>query len=667
MATTDILSSELLSRLAKELAARIEWTRQYPGQAVRWHENNNLQLSILNQKPRLLGGPCLLHHLFEKHASRDMYAVEYFGPDHDISRFSYKDVHCFSRNLSYELGKALCEHNSAPCVGSKIVPILIPQCPALYIAVLAVLMAGAAFCPLDPDAPQERIKFIMGDLSAKVILTDEAFASKFSWNGCPKLMVLDANLKGCHGRTSTQSLRMIPESSPNDLAYVMYTSGSTGTPKGVGISHSAVTQSLLAHDEHIPHFKRFLQFAAPTFDVFVFELFFPLYRGSTLISCSRRDLLNDLPNIMNRMDVDAAVMTPTVAGGLLRKREHVPSLKVLMTIGEMLTRPVIEEFGASEERSGILYAMYGPTEASIHCTIAPKLHARSKVGIIGRPLDTVSAFIVSPRSKDASASSLEILPAGHVGELALGGYQLANGYLNRLEQTRLAFLELEGYGRIYRTGDKARLLPDGTLECLGRLVTDQVKVRGQRLELGEVEQIVCNIPNIHTAIAIVVDGNLVVFCVPEDDHTSVEIVLEECRRWLPAPLVPEDVAIVNEIARLPSGKADRKALEYEYRKTYMEAKVNGLSSRTGFNGEHTQSAWKPEECSIRAVFSRLSAVEESYINQKTTIFQLGLDSVSAVHVAAGLRDQGWNVSAVDVLQVCTIITFLLRCQLSLPV
>lgn len=646
-----MLSSDLLTQLGKELAARIGWRRQHPGQAIRWHENSDLRPSILNYQPRMIEGPSLLHHLFERHASRDMCAIEYLGLDGEIARFSYRDVYRFSRNLSSQLREALCRHSDAPDAGPRIVPILIPQSPALYVAILAILMAGAAFCPLDPDAPQERIKFIIGDLSAKVVLADEDFATRFSWDGCPEVMVLDASLRRCHRETSAENLAA-SESTPADLAYVMYTSGSTGTPKGVGVSHFAVTQSLLAHDDHIPHIKRFLQFAAPTFDVFVFELFFPLFRGSTLISCSRRDLLNDLPNIMNRMDVDSAVMTPTVVGGLIRKRHHVPGLQVLMTIGEMLTRPVIEEFGDSEERAGILYAMYGPTEAAIHCTIAAKLHARSKVGIVGRPLDTVSTFILPPHSKDPPTSSLEVLPVGHVGELALGGYQLADGYLNRPEQTREAFLNSAVYGRIYRTGDKARLLPDGTLECLGRLATDQVKVRGHRLELGEVEQVVCNIPGIRTAIACVVDGNLVVFCVPDDANASVETVLEECRHWLPAPLVPEDVVMLHVIPRVPSGKADRKALVSEYRKTHMDVRVNGSSTRAVVNGEHGKTAWTPQEQSIRTIFSRLSRVEESHIRHKTTIFQIGLDSVSAVHVAATLREQGWNVSAVDVLQVC---------------
>jgi non-ribosomal peptide synthetase component F len=146
----------------------------------------------------------------------------------------------------------------------------------------------------------------------------------------------------------------------------MYTSGSTGTPKGVAIPHLAATQALLAHDGNIPAFTRFLQFASPTFDVSVFEIFFPLFRGCTLISARRQDMLDELTHVMRQMRVDACELTPTVAGSLLRTRDAVPSLKLLLTIGEMLSGPVVREFGGNERRESILWAMYGPTEATIH-------------------------------------------------------------------------------------------------------------------------------------------------------------------------------------------------------------------------------------------------------------------------------------------------------------
>ncbi len=145
------------------------------------------------------------------------------------------------------------------------------------------------------------------------------------------------------------------------MKLILTASGSTGQPKGVSISHFAVTQSLLAHNMLIPHFLRFLQFASPTFDVAIFEIFFTLFRGSTLVGCDRSELLNDLPGMINYLQVDAAELTPTVVGSLLKSRSNVPGLMVLLTIGEMLTRRVIEEFGGSRESPGILWGMYGPT------------------------------------------------------------------------------------------------------------------------------------------------------------------------------------------------------------------------------------------------------------------------------------------------------------------
>ena len=140
---------------------------------------------------------------------------------------------------------------------------------------------------------------------------------------------------------------------------------STGTPKGVTIPHNAVTQALLAHDEYVPTFNRFLQFAAPTFDVSVFETFFPLFRGATLVTRHREDMLGDLPGTLRGLAVDAAELTPTVAGTLLRSREAAPSLRLLLTIGEMLTRAVVEEFAQAMDRKRHL-AAYVRANRSFH-------------------------------------------------------------------------------------------------------------------------------------------------------------------------------------------------------------------------------------------------------------------------------------------------------------
>jgi non-ribosomal peptide synthetase component F len=315
-------------------------------------------LSIVNAWASKLPGPNLLHQLVKTNIQH--VALEYMG-NGQRSTLTYSQMHEAAASLAIRITKA-----SGNVQGQFVVPVLIHQSPLLYISLLAILKAGGAFCPLNIDAPSERVKFILGDVAAKVVLVTKELASEIPNDIEATIIVVD----------DKEQESILPKSSPaephhrvpqpEDLAYVMYTSGSTGTPKGVGISHDAATQALIAHDRHIPSFSRFLQFAAPTFDVSVFEIFFPLFRGVTLVSVRRVEMLDDLPGVLRTMNVDACELTPTVAGSLLRKRSNAPELKVLLTIGEMLNAPVVEEFGGDGARPSMLWAMYGPTEATIH-------------------------------------------------------------------------------------------------------------------------------------------------------------------------------------------------------------------------------------------------------------------------------------------------------------
>lgn len=411
-------------------------------------------------------------------------------------------------------------------------------------------------------------------------------------------------------------------------------SGSTGQPKGVGISHLAVTQSLLAHDSMIPKFSRFLQLASPTFDVSMFEIFFTLFRGSTLVGAERGELLSDLPGMMNRLAVDAAELTPTVAGSLVRVRDAVPGLKLLLTIGEMLTENVVDEFGGSSDRSGILYGMYGPTEAAIHCTLQPAFRVDSPIGLIGVPLSTVSAFIVAPANPEQSDNGIDILPWGDIGELAVGGHQLADGYLNRQEQTDAVFLQTENYGRIYRTGDKARFLPDGNIECLGRIQTGQVKLRGQRVELGEIEKAALNTSGCRIAVASVIHGILVVFCLVDSGNVTQQRVMDTCKEWLPSFMLPNEIVILEELPRLPSGKIDRKMLEARYQETQSSS---------------SDELDEPQDDVSRQVGKIAEEVLGHPLQSNISLPRQGVDSLAAIRLASQFRAEGFTVGALDIL------------------
>lgn len=608
--------------------------------AMSWRDFSGSQLSITNEAPCQVKGPELLHQLLEKHAYNSACAVEFRRPDGGLQRFSYDDLHCKSAQFAKRIRALFQESGLINHSKPKIVPLLVPQCAELYIAILAILKAGAAFCPLHLDAPTERIKFITEDVAAQIIVTTSSLRDQIAWENPPRVLLVDDILEDYDGLSSGDEVFSQETCEPEDLAYVMYTSGSTGFPKAVAISHLAASQSLLAHDKHIPTFHRFLQFAAPTFDVFVFEMFFPLYRGKTLVGCDRAELLSDLPAIIKSLDIDAAELTPTVVGDLIQRRSNVPCLKVLLTIGEMLTRPIITEFGGSSLKEGILHGMYGPTEAAIHCTLATQFSSRSKPGIIGVPLDTVSCLVVAPQTQGNDVSQdIDILPAGQIGELAIGGMQLADGYINRLEQTSSVFVDTKLLGRIYRTGDKARLLPDGVLECLGRINTGQVKLRGQRIELGEIEQVAYGINGIISANAMIIGGIIVLFCVTKDEEITSDTVLRSCRRWLPGFVVPGDVSILHDVPRLPSGKVDKSKLKADYE----ESRINPVFT---------------QGCTLSDTEQRISRITQELLNLNIHVSAhltaAGLDSLKAIRLASMLRSVGITVGAVDILKANSI-------------
>jgi non-ribosomal peptide synthetase component F/aryl carrier-like protein len=387
-----------------------------------------------------------------------------------------------------------------------------------------------------------------------------------------------------------------------------------------------------------------------TFDVSIFEIFFPWFRGRTLVGCTRAQMLDDLPATIAALEVDAAELTPTVVSNLLHGRSSVPGLKLLLTIGEMLTQYVIDEYGGNEKQESMLWAMYGPTEAAIHCTLQPHLPTSSSTGTIGYPLDTVSAFVVALSTEELTASPVEILPYGETGELAIGGPQIAEEYLNRSDLTGTSFVVHPVYGRLYRTGDRAKMRDNGTIECLGRVVAGQVKLRGQRVELGEIEQAVMRVRGCRTAIVMVFQESLIAFCATGSQRVSRSTVFETCKRWLPAFMVPLDVCFVDNMPQLPSGKIDRKELEERYLRTLHS---NGTSPTLAFN---------PDDSVAHNVSEIVRQHTARNIGLHSNLALVGLDSLRSIRIASALRREGYGLGAMDVLSATNLGDLIAICR-----
>lgn len=599
--------------------------------------NPHTELSILNRHPSTIQGPALLHELVR--ASSDKPALDFLENGSKWRTFSYATLHTLSDTLASSISNVLAGLESA----SPIIPVFLPQCPELYVVLLAILKAGKAFCPLNLDTPSERLRFILGDVSADLVITTSAYGEQICADTNIPVLLADRELVAGNNHSLFQKLPV----STNDLAYVLYTSGSTGLPKAVSVSHRAATQSLLAHDRHIPDFDRFLQFAAPTFDVSIFEVFFPWFRGRTLVGCTRTEMLDDLPRTLRTLEADAAELTPTVVNNLLNGRSSVPGLRLLLTIGEMLTQGVIDEYGGDENNESILWAMYGPTEAAIHCTLQPKFSKASSIGTIGFPLDTVSVFIVASSREDAAPNNFDILPQGEVGELVVGGPQVAEEYLNRPELTAASFIDHQVYGRLYRTGDLARLCGDGHLECLGRVHAGQVKLRGQRVELGEIEKVMMKVYGCRTATVIIIEDTLVAFCATGSRTVSRSDILYTCQQWLPKSMVPADVVLIPSMPQLPSGKIDKKALESRYVQTSQDNSTPILD---------------PNDHVASIVSNVLRQHTRHDLALDSDLLSVGLDSLRSIRVASALRQEGYNLGAIDILTATTLGGVIAACR-----
>ncbi len=428
------------------------------------------------------------------------------------------------------------------------VGVCLERTPELVAALLGVLRAGAAYVPLDPAYPRERLAFVARDSAAALVLTRESLLPVLPAEGVEGV---------CLDRIGEGGADDLPGAFPESAAYLIYTSGSTGTPKGVVIEHRAAAAFLrwAAGEFAREELAGVLASTSVCFDLSVFELFLPLAVGGTVVLA---ESALELPRLPARDRVTLVNTVPSAAAELARAGGLPAGVRVVNLAGEPLRRALADALYAAGVRD--VLNLYGPSEDTTYSTWARVEPGDRREPSIGRPIAGTRAYVLD--------RAMELVPAGGAGELYLGGAGLARGYLDRPEQTAERFVPDpfpgEPGARLYRTGDLARWRADGELEFLGRL-DHQVKVRGFRIEPGEVESALLAHPAVREALVVAREdapgeARLVGYVGAGEGSVDPGALAAWLGERLPAHMVPSALVVLPTLPKTPNGKTDRSAL-----------------------------------------------------------------------------------------------------------
>jgi amino acid adenylation domain-containing protein len=513
-------------------------------------------LEVLSGSSEPVRERACIHHLIARRAAAAPGALAVAGPAGELT---YAALMARAQAVAAALRSAGVER------GDRI-GLAVDRSPDLIAAMLGVMMSGAAYVPLDPEYPDERLSFMIGDASLRCIVTDRASQRRLTGVAQVPLLPMD----GLHSPEPAGEWTAGPATEA-DAAYVIYTSGSTGMPKGVVIGHRALAafaETTIDGFGMTPR-DRFLQFSTPNFDASVVEIFPTLAAGGTVVlrdaamAESAEGFLAGCARWGVTMAVPATAFWHELVATLAAEgKTFPPSLRLMAPGGERM----LPERAALWRRvapGAELHNAYGPTETTVHVTryLIPAGYDDSSSAVpIGRPIPSARAYILDRAG--------ELAPRGVPGELCIGGSQLAQGYLNRPELTAERFIPdpFAPGERLYRTGDLVRWRTDGNLEYLGRL-DRQVKVRGFRVEIGEIESALLDSPAtlecaVEARVSDAGDQRLIAYVVPAragDPAGSLAELSEHLRRRLPGYMIPTLVP-VPAIPRTPNGKLDRAAL-----------------------------------------------------------------------------------------------------------
>lgn len=483
----------------------------------------------------------------------------------------------------------------------------------LPLAMLSVLKSSAAFVPLDPNYPADRLAYMIVDANLSIILTTSDLLNNLPPTECTILQIdkLRPEIEKCSSETIDIALK------PSSLAYVIYTSGSTGRPKGVMIEHKGIANMAIveAHSYRVNSSDRVMQFASANFDGSICDIFMTLAVGGALclINGEQRNAGQALNALLNKKKINIVILTPSVLSAT--PSTDLPELRTVGSAGESCTPEIIQKWGNGRH----FVNAFGPTENTVVATAAEKEDCHPSI-TIGKPLPNVRVYTIDEDNKQVGI--------GQVGEIAMAGIQVARGYHNQPDLTAERFirdpLSEDASARLYKSGDFGRINANGNLEYIGRK-DEQVKLRGQRIELGEIEKVINKSPSVSQSAIVLVttpsgDKRIVAYV---SGNTNASELREHVASLLPVHMIPNHFMLVDSFPMTPNGKVDKKLLQ-----------SNAITQADETKGP---AAKTPTEIEIAGIWSTLLEIDN--ISTIDNFFELGGNSLLVVETLEYMNEK----------------------------
>lgn len=509
-------------------------------------------------------------------------------------------------------------------INESIIGIMETHSLELVISILAVLKAGGAYLPIDPSYPIERINYMLEDSKSNMLLTNFECTSDIKVKGnIVNIKNIDLNLYSKENLTTINNLY--------DLVYVIYTSGSTGRPKGVMIEHRGLTnyiwwaKKMYLKDEN----EVMPLYSSISFDLTVTSIFTPLISGNSILIYDKDDEEFVLYKMLRENKVTVVKLTPAHLTLLKDMDNSESNIKRFIVGGEDLKTNLAKEIYNSFQKKIEIYNEYGPTETVVGCMIYKYDEEKcSRISVpIGYPADNVQIYILD--------KNLEPVPLGIEGEIYVSGHGVARGYLNKKELTYEKFIEnpfIKGK-RMYRTGDTARYLENGVIEYISR-IDNQVKIRGHRIEIGEIERCLLENENVKEVVVRFKEDNLknkILNAYVVKKNQLIELDLKKwLLKFLPKYMIPTNFIFIDKIPLTNNGKIDFKLLP------------NPINHQNQFIRYNTDV-----EKEVIKAMEEILGVEN--ISMKDNFYQLGGDSIKAIQISSKLKNVGLNIKVKDIL------------------